>query len=199
MASIFFCLPPCSALCSARAERGKPSKSFCAPRVPLNNESYLEVRDKTRSCSHTQKKGGISVSQRRWAGAGEAVRSQGLSDVKRVTGLRRGFWGPPCPTRFLLTERQRATVNHCTQHHEVMLKTSSSWNVVNLYQHKRAVTLYYNFIYNSNSFFYYIFLLKLFSSISLLLSLFFETHSCAATFVPPVPPCELQSSIKGDQ
>lgn len=42
------CLPPCSLLCGSRGERGKPSKSFCAPRVSLNNESYLASRKETR-------------------------------------------------------------------------------------------------------------------------------------------------------
>lgn len=50
-----FCLPPCSPLCGTRAERGKPSKSFCTSRVPLNNESYLARREETRRCSQNTK------------------------------------------------------------------------------------------------------------------------------------------------
>lgn len=51
-----FCLPPCSPDCSKRAERGKPSKSFCTPHIPLNNESYLATRDETRRCSQIRRK-----------------------------------------------------------------------------------------------------------------------------------------------
>lgn len=51
-----FCLPPCSPLCSTRAERGKPSKSFCTRCVPLNNESYLAMREETRHCSQIRRR-----------------------------------------------------------------------------------------------------------------------------------------------
>ena len=51
----FFCLLPCSTLCSTRVEQGKPSKFFCTPRVPLNNESYLAMEEETRLCSQIRR------------------------------------------------------------------------------------------------------------------------------------------------
>ncbi len=71
-----FCLPPCSPLCSMRAEQGKPSKSFCTPRVPLNNESYLATREETRRCSQIRRRQFSEPAKT--MGVGNAVRESGF-------------------------------------------------------------------------------------------------------------------------
>lgn len=85
-----FCLPPCSPHCSARAEQGKPSKSFCTPHVPLNNESYFATGDKTRRCSQIRQKFSEPAKTSRWRER-KAVGEPGLTDMWRVSGITPDF------------------------------------------------------------------------------------------------------------
>lgn len=99
------CLPPCSPLGSRRGKRGKPSKSFCTPRVPLNNESYLATREETRRRLQTRKRWQFSepAKMSRCGGCGGVgcggVQSEnlGLTDMwvwKRWQGLCEALRGP---------------------------------------------------------------------------------------------------------
>lgn len=87
-----FCHVPCSPLCSTRAEQRKAFQVLCTRRVPLNNESYLARREKTRRCSQIRRR--QSRAPARTSGCREAVRSQASTDTEPVTGLRPEVLGP---------------------------------------------------------------------------------------------------------
>lgn len=131
-----FCLPPCSPLCSMRAERGKPSKSFCTPRVPLNNESYLATREETRRRAQIRRRQFSEPAKT--MGVGKAVRESGSGCHEGGDRAEPGLFvalsriGNPTPHLFFCGSKTRRR-NWRLQSNLILwsdYEASSPWNVV---------------------------------------------------------------------